>query len=378
VTGGELDTASMNASFWGRHLREPVLFAAAIESVAEAGSTYLEISPHPLLTTAIAQVLEHAGRKGATIASLRRDEPNGAAILAATGALYAAGQTIDFARLPRHGARVVSLPPYPWQRARYWLADTSVAGAAPPGVHPFLHRSLRDAGGGKWRAELDVSRTSPPFAEDHAVSGAPVWCSLAFTEMARAGAVAALGAGDYAVTDIELRRALFLSDETRVVQLVITPEAASGGAFEIACRAGDDPHGAWTVHVVGRVERARALRPVPELDHVQDILARCSELVTDDELHHALDAQGMQFGPRFRGLERLWRRDGEALGEVVVPRALAADLDGYRLHPALLDACARALIGTMVASRRRGSPRTAGIVACIKPAGEPGNALPRG
>ena len=351
VAGGEIDTASMNAAFWGRHLREPVLFAAAIESIAEPGATYLEISPHPLLTTAIAQVLEHAGRKGTAIASLRRDEPDGAAILAATGALYAAGRAIDFAGLPRHGGRVVALPPYPWQRARYWLADAGGAGAVPPGSHQLLSRSLRDAGGDKWRAELDASRTSPPFAEDHAIAGSAVWCSLAFTEMARAGAGAALGAGDYAVTGVELRRALFLSDETRVVQLVITPEAAGGGAFEIASRAGDDPHGAWTVHVAGRVERARDPRPASELDQVREIRARCSELVTDDELHRALDAQGMHFGPRFRGLLRLWRRDGEALGEVVVPRALAADLDGYRFHPALLDACARALLGTTPAVR---------------------------
>jgi hypothetical protein len=151
---------------------------------------------------------------------------------------------------------------------------------------------------------------------------------------------------DYAVTEVEFRRALFLSDEMRVVQLVITPEAASEGAFEIASRAGDTPHGAWTVHVVGRVERARDLRPASDLDQVRDVFERCSEFVTEDEFHRALDAQGMHFGPHFRGLESLWRRDGEALGEVVVPRALAADLDGYRFHPALLDACARTLIGT--------------------------------
>jgi len=351
VTGGEIDTASMNAAFWGRHLRESVLFTAAIESVAELGATYLEVSPHPLLTAAITQVLEHAGQDGATIASLRRDEPDGVAIQAATGALYAAGRTIDFARLPRHAGRVVSLPPYPWQRARYWLADTDIAGAAPPGSHPFLHRSLQDAGGGKWRAELEVSRTSPRFAEDHVISGAPVWCGLAFTEMACAGAIPALGAGDYAVTGVELRRALFLSDEKHVVQLVITPETASGGAFEIASRAGDDPQGAWTVHVAGRVERVLVPRPAADLDHVLEIRARCSEIVTDDELHHALDAQGMHFGPCFRGLERLWRGDGEALGEIGVPRALAPDLEGYRFHPALLDACARVLLATTPAVR---------------------------
>jgi len=108
---------------------------------------------------------------------------------------------------------------------------------------------------------------------------------------------------------------------------------------EIASRAGDDPHGAWTVHVVGRVERVQGPRPACDLDHVREVRARCSELVTDAALHRALDAQGMHFGPRFRGLERLWRRDGEALGEVAVPRALAPDLDGHPFHPALLDAC---------------------------------------
>ena len=57
------------------------------------------------------------------------------------------------------------------------------------------------------------------------------------------------------------------------------------------------------------------------------------------EYYGRLEALGLTFGPRFRGVAQITRRDGEALGRMELPAALANDAGSYGLHPALLDAC---------------------------------------
>ena len=47
----------------------------------------------------------------------------------------------------------------------------------------------------------------------------------------------------------------------------------------------------------------------------------------------------MEFGDSFRGIEQVWRRDGEAVGRVRIPSVLAEEASNYQFHPAFLDAC---------------------------------------
>src|SRR5206468_2516693 len=54
VTGQPLDGTTLGADYWGRNLREPVQFAAAVASLIEAGhDLYLELGPHPVLAEPI-------------------------------------------------------------------------------------------------------------------------------------------------------------------------------------------------------------------------------------------------------------------------------------------------------------------------------------
>ena len=47
---------------------------------------------------------------------------------------------------------------------------------------------------------------------------------------------------------------------------------------------------------------------------------------------------GLEYGPAFRGIDALWRRDGEALARIVCPDAIAADVSQQTFHPAFVDA----------------------------------------
>src|SRR5262249_17412339 len=122
VLGDRVEGARLDAEFWGRNLRDPVLFSTATEKLSQDGyNIFLEISPHPLLTTAVREVLEHCSRPGLAVASLRRDEPDARALLVAMSALHCSGYAIDFRKLHPEPRRVTPLPLYAWQRRRFWL-----------------------------------------------------------------------------------------------------------------------------------------------------------------------------------------------------------------------------------------------------------------
>ena len=74
---------------------------------------------------------------------------------------------------------------------------------------------------------------------------------------------------------------------------------------------------------------------------------RCQEIVAGADLYEGLLERGLEYGPSFRGVERLWRRDGEALGRLRLTEAVATQRIGHKIHPALLDACFQVLAAAL-------------------------------
>ena len=48
---------------------------------------------------------------------------------------------------------------------------------------------------------------------------------------------------------------------------------------------------------------------------------------------------GLNYGPMFQGVEKIWSGDAEAIGQMVVPEPILKTQDDYLLHPAISDAC---------------------------------------
>jgi len=125
VTGQRVDGQALNASYWSRNLRSPVLFQAAMEALSQSEpSLFVEIGPHPVLRTAIAQCLQPHQRAGTMLPSLRRGQPERATLLQSLGVLYRQGYPVDWKRLYPTG-HCVALPTYPWQRQRHWFSPIS-------------------------------------------------------------------------------------------------------------------------------------------------------------------------------------------------------------------------------------------------------------
>ncbi len=135
VLGRVAAPSELVAAYWGRNLRDTVLFSAAIDAVAaDAPGAFLEIGPHPIHRAAIAECLEGREAAPAILPSLRRGLPARGTLLGSLAALYAQGHPVDWDRLYPSG-RLVSLPSYPWQGARHWI-DGRVEPVDGNGRHP--------------------------------------------------------------------------------------------------------------------------------------------------------------------------------------------------------------------------------------------------
>ena len=70
-TVGEYSGALFGAEYWVANLRQPVRFSQAVTAAGTQAATFVEISPHPLLTHAISDTL--GGVHHHTVATLQRD-----------------------------------------------------------------------------------------------------------------------------------------------------------------------------------------------------------------------------------------------------------------------------------------------------------------
>ncbi|MET8981211.1 SDR family NAD(P)-dependent oxidoreductase [Streptomyces sp. NPDC004539] len=126
-----------DGDYWYRNLREPVSFAAAVTALTEAGHrTFIEISPHPVLSPALAATTEAAGVHAAVIPTLRRDDGGPDRVRASLAQAYVHGTPVDWTRTLPGPHPHVDLPTYAFQRRRHWPARTTGAAEQTPAELP--------------------------------------------------------------------------------------------------------------------------------------------------------------------------------------------------------------------------------------------------
>ncbi|MEO1459720.1 MAG: acyltransferase domain-containing protein, partial [Pseudomonadota bacterium] len=323
VTGARFRGA-VDPAYLARNLRETVRFADAVAALLHDGhDLFLEIGPHPVLGAAVAECVGDGD--GHVMASLRRDQADEEAMARASGQLFALGRDPDFAALEPAGS-VVTLPPYPWQRQRHWLAETTGAPPEPaaPRLHPFLQSRMRVAGQG-----LEIFEGDPGAAQDwlgdHVVLGRCLLPGAAVMETLAAIATALLG-DTACVADLALLEPVVLGGGSAGAATRWQIQARSEADGTVALEWHTETDAGWRVSATARAHAAEAPAPFDPLADAQPL--------DDAALAVRLDLPGLAFGPSFRLL------CGVALGAAGArgTAQAAAPAPGHRLHPALIDA----------------------------------------
>src|SRR5665213_2882340 len=378
VTGGPIDTAQLDGEYWYRNLREPVELECVIRALLGEGyRSFIEISPHPVLTVGMHETVEHAlaqasgqgpgeddSHAGTTLpvsagvfGSLRRGEGGPRRFLTSLGEAWVHGVEVDWrAIFDGAGKRAVGLPTYPFQRRRYWL-DTSTGrdGLAPGQTstgHPLVSASVAVAESDGWLFTGRISLSEQPWFADHTVAGVVVVPGTTFVDMALCCGVEA---GCEVVRDLVHEVPLALSVERDTVDVQIALGSPDGsGAREIAMFTrrrdvmADDEEG-WTRHARGvlaphvdpqQEDQAGAQPPSAAPDDLWPPAG--AELLPLDEMYDYFAGVGVEYGPAFLSVRAAWHRGQEAFTEVRLPDDLSESAHRFNIHPALLDAALQA------------------------------------
>ncbi|MEU6371496.1 type I polyketide synthase, partial [Streptomyces sp. NPDC046931] len=352
LTGAPADPEELcDPEYWVRHALEPVRFADAVRAAhTEGARVFVEAGPKPVLLGLGRACLPDGGDDDtAWVPSLRPDR-EWPELLSGAAALHVRGVPVDWAAVDGRGrARRVPLPTYPFQRERHWFTapprGTARAGAR---VRPLLDTRVHLP---QYRAtvfQTELGTGTLPFLGEHRVGGAVVAPGACHLAMAASAAEAAHGAHTVVLRDVVFPEPLVVPDGgTRTVQLVLSPAAdASEREFQLLDAVGEperegdgsgEPPNA-SVFAGGRVV-VDGVTEGPGAGRSVDVTAVRDRLVREidrEALYTRLAAHGIELGPRFCRLDRIWADTDEALATVTPPEPGAAPL--APVHPGLLDA----------------------------------------
>jgi len=284
-----------NPDYWVRHIGEPVQFLAGIRAVAQRGRhALIEIGPSTALT-ALAQRCLNA-EDHLWLASLRRRDRAGDTTLTALASYYAAGLPVTWTAY--HAGRITPartpLPPYAFQRKRYWLPSVSPNRKGASGGaarHLLLGTEERFASGVReFTAEFtaedlgaladlgDEERTTLP-------AGAYIDLLLALQD-------AAWGHTRAAIHELRLLAPLHVPAETTVALTTrLRPRAEGGADVEIFTLVG----GEEDLHATARIAGEREpVVPVSELAELDAALPPVGQEIDDEDIYTDLASVGRE------------------------------------------------------------------------------------
>ncbi|WP_303392126.1 type I polyketide synthase [Kitasatospora sp. NA04385] len=335
VTGGPIDSATLDAAYWYRNLREPVRFDLAVEALTQdRHGVFVEVSPHPVL----APVLDGVAATG----TLRRDSGRQEFHLA-LARLHTHGVAVDWTPVFPGESHHVPLPTYAFQHRPYWLtsaagkADVSAAGLDPAG-HPLLGAVVELAGDQSVLLTGRLSTATCPWLADHVVLGSVLLPGTVFVELALH---AGRQVGCDVLDDLVLAAPVALPEDGSVPVQVVVGAPDGTGRRPVTVHSRTD--GSWLRHATGTLATADRPHPYDTGEPWQP----AGEPVDLTDFYETLADQGYEYGPVFAGVREIRRQGDELYAEVALP---VDTRDRFDLHPALLDAALQPL--TLLAAGR--------------------------
>eukprot|EP01105_Mastigella_eilhardi_P023980 TRINITY_DN6146_c0_g1_i1.p1 TRINITY_DN6146_c0_g1~~TRINITY_DN6146_c0_g1_i1.p1 ORF type:complete len:4755 (+),score=1300.44 TRINITY_DN6146_c0_g1_i1:55-14265(+) len=378
LTGSKITGDDLTPQYWQRQITSTVRFGAAVSGLLQQRfSVFLELSPHPVLSYYVLTTLRETGAEGTCVAAMRRGGDDHNAWLQSLGLLHELLVPLDGARLfddashtqpPRF---VPGMPMYPWQQQRFWFAPATtneredrvkqwkpLRGIPDAPVRsPLLPLCAVDAesGGPEVHAwDALVHRGSPlEWEYDHRGFGSVLIPGVSYIECALEAAALAVGPGPQVLTDVKFMRPLFLPDDAEpLIHTVMANSSQYEATVTLYSKNQDKdgghvqyiPHAEVTVHR----EKEPWLTVRPEPSDAAAIRARCPVVIEGTDYYTEMWQRGLQLGPAFKSIKRLFMGTNELLGELEVPSHLK--LEDYMFHPPVLDATMQC-VGAILANR---------------------------
>jgi len=359
VSGKPADADIATPDYWRRHILSPVRFFQSMEFLHHMGvKIFLECGPDPVLLGMGRRCIDE--KDCLWLPALRRAKSDWLQALTSLGELYVRGAAVQWDQVDKeYASGRVRLPNYAFQRKRYWIEGHEAApGFLPPrlekepaAIHPLLGVPVYSAllKSGEKLFESVICPDSPGYLNDHKIFDRVVFPAAGYLEMAMTAGSMALQTDILRLQNVAFHRALFLDEgKPRKLQLVLSPEN-DGYGFNIFSSHHNSGNGSalndntWALHASGQIFAITdGFKENISDMHLPD--KTFNQEIPVDQFYSSLDRRGLNYGITFRGIEKLWRKNGNALGKISLPEKLQPSGD-YMFSPTLLDACFQSLAG---------------------------------
>ncbi len=347
VTGKQIQGESLTPQYWAENMRNPVLFANAVDEIIKAGyTTFLEISAHPVLGGSVSECLEKAKVQGAVLHSLRRKEDEQIEMLSSVAKLYTIGYPVKWEQFYPNG-NFIRVPTYSWQEERYWTEseqgreDRLGKGvlkfyfSKADAVHPLLGSRMASPHP-IWNSEL--SPQSLDYIRDHQIQGSVVYPGAGYAEMALAAAKEIFGNAVCTLDEVRYKKAFFLPDSGKIPELQFIFDSDTR-RFEVFSKTDENR---WSLHITGKITSAPQITREAILG-LEAVRNRCKDEISVKECYDKFHKMGFEYGSKFQGIKRFWKGNNEAFAQIYLPESQKDE--GYFLHPVILDSCFQTFLG---------------------------------
>ncbi|HJT95002.1 MAG TPA: acyltransferase domain-containing protein, partial [Mycobacterium sp.] len=240
----ETSTIRFDANYWSANLRSPVRFTQAVTAAAADHSTFVEVSPHPLLTYAVSDSLGHAHHH--SIGTLQRDTDETLTFHTNVNATH----TTHPPPVPHPAEPHPLIPTTPWHHTQHWIDINSRvhrAGCTPRsgtllGEHiavtttPPVHL---------WQARL--APETKPYPGRHRIDGVEL---VPASVLLQTISTAASECGASILSDVRFEYPVVI-DQPRLIQVIADDESVTVSSSTAA----DTPAHRWVRHVTAQISR---------------------------------------------------------------------------------------------------------------------------
>ncbi len=364
--GEWLEGSELGPKYWCENLRQSVRLAGAVRELVDEGiDAFVEISPHPVLSQPLAEMLGASDRPKVVLASMRREESPAKVVAEGVCELYERGWEVDWAEVYPDG-EPVSLPRYPFGGERHWFeagsgerSEVAVrhrsAGELDEGTteHPFLTRHFTlgsEADLRVWETPLTTDRLW--YLDEHRVRGTVVLPGSAYVEVAAAVAESLLQGESIAVEAVEFDEILAIP-EGGERRLQVIAESLGGEHWRLEFYSFDpetrrEEAGRETFHASARVLACQESSGSSAPSVINDThLASSGQVFSSEEFYAAMHSHGIDDGPAFRAVDVLTYDERRVEGRLRIPAPVLREVDAYLVHPVVLDALFQ-LVGPLV------------------------------
>ena len=304
VTGKTCAGNKLTADYWWRNIREPVRFMEAAQEAFDQGARiFIEIGPRALFRNNLRETFSDASETIAIIETLKQparasalnteDAERGrhCELAALTAMASGAMPPVKARKFPAE--RHITLPGYPWQNRAYRRESSpeTVDSWQKAGDYHMLlgHPGHSDAH--SWRSHIDAHVL--PMLGDHIVDGKTILPGAAYAEMALSAAKSYFGTDHVEVRDMDISRAIELSDDKMIETRTEISTDASSITILSRQRLSDDD---WSLNATARIARLTENHPLTPRNAADESRTL---LLNKKQLYELSVAHGLEYGPTF-------------------------------------------------------------------------------